>query len=42
MNDLMEYVIHKFLASAEENPLSCALQMFNESSSDLENMNIDG
>ncbi|XP_060576649.1 protein timeless-like isoform X2 [Ruditapes philippinarum] len=42
MNDLMEYVIHKFLATAEENPLSCAMQLFTESSSELEDMNIDG
>nr|WRJ79124.1 timeless-like protein 1 [Sinonovacula constricta] len=29
MNDLMEYVIHKFFKLAEDNPVSCAVQLFN-------------
>ena len=24
----MEYVIHRFLSTAEDNPLSCAIQLF--------------
>lgn len=42
MNDLMEYVIHKFLSTAEENPVSCALQLFMEPADSLEDMYIDG
>ncbi|XP_045199744.2 protein timeless-like [Mercenaria mercenaria] len=42
MNDLMEYIIHNFLSTAEENPLSCAMQLFTENPNTQEGMNVDG
>lgn len=38
MNDLMEYVIQKFLSTAEENPVSCAIQLFIDSQDSQEEM----
>ncbi|KAJ8309833.1 hypothetical protein KUTeg_011698 [Tegillarca granosa] len=33
-NDLMEYVMQQFVSKAENDPMSCALQMFGESSNE--------
>ena len=32
MNELIDYVIHKFLLLAEEKPVSCAITLLGESS----------
>ncbi|KAL4220440.1 hypothetical protein ACF0H5_020842 [Mactra antiquata] len=42
MNDLMEFVIHKFLSMAEENPLSCALKLFMETGDIQEDIFMEG
>ena len=29
-SDLIEFILHKFMVEAENNPFSCALQLFGE------------